>query len=50
MSWPTDLPAGRRAHLDELVGARPEMTDLTRLVGEFAAILIEHRGGDSTSG
>ncbi|WP_420874180.1 ISL3 family transposase [Nocardia gipuzkoensis] len=46
MSRPTDLPAGRRAHLDELVGACPEMTDLARLVGEFAAILIERRGGD----
>uniref|UniRef100_UPI000687A587 transposase n=2 Tax=Nocardia TaxID=1817 RepID=UPI000687A587 len=38
--------SGRRAHLDELVGACPEMTDLARLVGEFAAILIERRGGD----
>ncbi len=46
MSRPTDLPARRRAHLDELVRACPEITDLARLVGEFAAILIEPRGGD----
>ncbi|MGW4093397.1 hypothetical protein [Nocardia sp. NPDC004750] len=46
MSRPTDLPAGCRAHLDKLVSACPEMTDLVRLVGEFASILAERRGSD----
>lgn len=46
MSRPTDLPTGRRAHLDELLASSPEMTDLARLVGEFAAILVERRGTD----
>nr|WP_245562596.1 transposase [Nocardia araoensis] len=46
MSRPHDLPAGRRTHLDELVSACPEMTDLVRLLGEFASILAERRGSD----
>ncbi|MDN2501177.1 transposase [Nocardia nova] len=46
MSRPTDLPAGRRTHLEELVAACPEMTDLARLVAEFAAILTERRGNE----
>ncbi|PSR57571.1 ISL3 family transposase [Nocardia nova] len=46
MSRPTALPAGRRTHLGELVAACPEMADLARLVGEFAAILAERPGSD----
>lgn len=46
MSRPADLAAGRRAHLDELVAVCPEMTDLARLVGEFASIMVERRGDD----
>ncbi|MET9031061.1 hypothetical protein ABZW96_36500 [Nocardia sp. NPDC004168] len=46
MSRPTDLPSGRRAHPNELVVSCPEMTDLARLVGEFASILGERRGSD----
>ncbi|MTE13551.1 ISL3 family transposase [Nocardia sp. CT2-14] len=46
LSKPADLPAGRRTHLDELLAACPEMTDLARLVGEFAAIMTERRGSD----
>ncbi|MGW4126400.1 transposase, partial [Nocardia sp. NPDC004711] len=46
LSKPTDLPAGRRTHLDELLAACPEMTDLASLIGEFAAIMTERRGSD----
>ncbi|MET9031234.1 transposase [Nocardia sp. NPDC004168] len=46
MSQPTELPRAHRAHLDELVAACPEMTDLAELVGEFATILAERRGTD----
>lgn len=46
LSRPTDLPARRRTHLDELLAACPEMTDLARLVGEFVVIMTERRGSD----
>ncbi|MEV6325575.1 hypothetical protein AB0M45_31045 [Nocardia sp. NPDC051787] len=49
MTRPDDLSDGRRAHLDQLVAACPEMTDLARLVAEFAHLMTERRGSDLDS-
>ncbi len=49
MTRPADLSDGRRAHLDELLAACPEMTDLARLVAEFAQLMTERRGSDLDS-
>lgn len=47
-SWiltrPTDLPEDRREHLDQIIAACPEMTDIARLVREFAELMTEHHG------
>ncbi|MET9029367.1 hypothetical protein ABZW96_27685 [Nocardia sp. NPDC004168] len=43
---PAELTETRRSHLRELVGASPEMTWLNDLVGEFAWIMTDRRGGD----
>jgi hypothetical protein len=52
-SWiltrPADLPDTRRAHLEEITAACPEMTALTDLVREFAQLLTERRGSDLDS-
>ncbi|WP_051757307.1 hypothetical protein [Nocardia sp. NRRL WC-3656] len=50
MSRPAVLHAGRRAHPDELVAACPEITNLARLVGEFASILAARHGNDLDGG
>jgi transposase len=46
MTRPAELPAERRAHLDELLAACPEMTALARLVHEFAQIMTNRRGSE----
>lgn len=52
-SWiltrPADLPDPRRAHLDEIAAACPEMTALVDLVREFAQLMTERRGSDLDS-
>ncbi len=49
-SWittrPTDHSEQRRVHLDELLAACPHLTELARLVHEFARIMGERRGND----
>lgn len=46
MSRPSDLSDTRRSHLGELVAACPEMTRLSELVHEFAAIMTNRRGSE----
>ncbi len=44
LTRPTNLTTGRRAHLDELVAACPEMTALAEAVRVFATLMSERRG------
>jgi transposase len=46
LTRPTNLSEGRRAHLDELLAACPEMTALAQVVREFAQLMGERRGAD----
>ncbi len=46
MTRPQNLSEQRRAHLDDLLGACPEMTALAELVGEFAQLMGQRRGAD----
>ncbi|MGY4103955.1 ISL3 family transposase [Nocardia sp. R16R-3T] len=46
LTRPENLPDGRRAHLDELLAACPEMTALADVVREFAQLMTERRGTD----
>lgn len=46
LTRPVALSDDRRAHLDELVAACPEMTALARAVREFAQLMSERRGAE----
>jgi hypothetical protein len=52
-SWittrPENLPDKRRAHLDELFAACPEMTAPARVLRDFAQLMGERRGDDLDS-
>ncbi|MFE3003323.1 hypothetical protein ACFXG4_51400 [Nocardia sp. NPDC059246] len=46
MTRPTDLADSSSGHLDELLAACPEMTDLARLVTNFEQLMTECWGSD----
>jgi hypothetical protein len=46
---PADLSAGRRAHLDQLLTACPEMTALAEAVRGFAGLMADRRGTELDS-
>ncbi|WP_228001291.1 ISL3 family transposase [Nocardia australiensis] len=46
LTRPANLPDARRAHLDELLAACPEMTALAEVVREFAQLMTDRRGAD----
>ncbi|WP_425296940.1 ISL3 family transposase [Nocardia abscessus] len=46
LTRPANLPEARRAHLDELLAACPEMTALAEVVRDFAQLMTKRRGAE----
>jgi hypothetical protein len=46
LTRPANLPEARRAHLDELLAACPEMTALAQAVRDYAQLMTKRRGAE----